>query len=161
MPLGIIAETAVFQKAAIAYLHYLSFMICFGALILERKLLKISPSKQEAISMLITDLSYGVAALLLLVSGILRVLYFGQGSEFYLHNPVFWLKVGLFISVGLLSLYPTITYILWLIPLREGKLPEVDKNLVELLAKIINIELFGFALIPFLATLMSRGVGLS
>ena len=158
---GLVLPVAPLKSASIAYIHYVSFMICFGALLYERISLKPDPNRREAISMVITDVAYGVAALLLLGSGILRVLYFGQGSEFYLHNPVFWLKVGLFISVGALSLYPTITYILWVIPLREGKLPEVDQNLVNRLAKIINIELFGFALIPFFATLMSRGVGIS
>ena len=136
-------------------------MLCFGALILERKVLKTSPSREEAITMVIIDVIYGVAALILLVSGILRVLYFGQGSQFYLENPIFWLKVILFTSVGALSLYPTITYILWAIPLSKGKLPEVNSQLVGRLRKIINIEIIGFALIPFFATLMSRGIGLT
>ncbi len=136
-------------------------MLCFSALVLERKLLKISPNRQETIAMLITDAVYGVAALSLLISGTLRVLYFGQGSDFYTHNPLFWLKVSLFIFVGALSLYPTINYILWAIPLSKGDLPEVNSYLVERLGKIINIELIGFSLLPFFATLMARGVGLS
>jgi len=36
----------------------------------------------------------------------------------------------------------------------------VTEDLVSRLRLIINIELVGFASIPFLATLMSRGVGL-
>ena len=150
----------VFEKAGIAYIHYLSFMICFGALLLERKILKVSPDREEAISIVITDVVYGLAALLLLLSGVARVLYFGQGSEFYTHNPVFLLKVGIFLFVGGLSLYPTITYVLWAVPLSKGNLPKVDVDLVVRLRKIINIEILGFALIPFFATLMARGVGL-
>ena len=73
--------------------------------------------------MVITDIIYGIAALALLVSGIFRVLYFGQGSEFYTENPLFWWKVGLYLSVGGLSLYPTVTYILWAIPLRKASCP--------------------------------------
>ena len=102
----------------------------------------------------------GMAALALLVSGIMRVLYFGQGSEFYTTNPLFWWKVGLYLSVGGLSLYPTITYVLWAIPLRKGELPKVSEALASRLAWILNIELVGFALIPLMATLMARGVGL-
>ena len=96
----------------------------------------------------------------LLVSGILRVIHFGQGSEFYTQNPLFWWKVGLYLSVGGLSLYPTVTYILWAIPLRKGELPKVSEALATRLSWIINIELVGFASIPFMATLMARGVGL-
>ncbi len=151
----------VFKSAGVAYLHYLSFMICFGALVLERKLLKVSPTRFEAISMVLTDIVYGLAGLLLLGSGVLRVLYFGQGSFFYTTNPLFWWKVGIFLFVGVLSLYPTITYILWAIPLSRGELPKVSENLVKRLGFAINIELIGFASIPFMATLMARGVGLS
>tara|TARA_Y100001968_G_scaffold132542_1_gene120972 strand:- start:144 stop:338 length:195 start_codon:yes stop_codon:yes gene_type:complete len=62
--------------------------------------------------------------------------------------------------VGSLSLYPTITYVLWAIPISKGNLPMVTEDLVSRLKLIINIELVGFASIPFLATLMARGVGL-
>jgi putative membrane protein len=110
--------------------------------------------------MVITDVVYGMAALALLVSGILRVLYFGQGSGFYTENPLFWWKVGLYLAVGALSLYPTVTYILWALPLRKGELPKVSEALANRLAWILNIELVGFAAVPLLATLMARGVGL-
>ena len=150
----------ILSRAGVAYVHYLSFMLCFGALVLERRLIKPNPSKADATLMVITDVVYGMAALALLVSGILRVLYFGQGSSFYTENPLFWWKVGLYLSVGALSLYPTITYILWAIPLRKGELPQVSESLAQRLAWILNIELVGFALVPLLATLMARGVGL-
>ncbi|MEB3318370.1 MAG: DUF2214 family protein [Cyanobacteriota bacterium] len=151
----------VFTSAAVAYTHYLSFMVCFAALVLERRLIRPSPARSEAVLMVLTDVVYGIAALALLASGILRVLHFGQGSGFYTENPLFWWKVGLYLSVGALSLYPTITYILWAIPLRKGELPQVSEALAQRLRWILNVEIAGFALIPFLATLMARGVGLA
>ncbi|TGG77764.1 MAG: DUF2214 family protein [Aphanocapsa feldmannii 277cV] len=152
---------SVFTSAGVAYLHDLSFMVCFAALVLERYLIRPNPDRQNATLMVITDIVYGIAALALLVSGILRVLSFGQGSSFYTENPLFWWKVGLFLSVGGLSLYPTITYILWVLPLRRGALPLVSEGLAQRLGWILNIELLGFASIPLLATLMARGVGLN
>ena len=149
------------KSASVAYIHYLSFMVCFGALVYERISLKTSPSRHEAISMVVADIIYGIAGVALLVSGIYRVIKFGQGSEFYTHNPIFWIKIITFALVGSLSLYPTITYVLWAIPLSKGELPNVTTNLVGRLKMIINIELAGFASIPFLATLMARGVGLT
>jgi len=150
----------VLPSAAVAYVHYLSFMVCFGALVLERRLIRADPSREDATLMVITDVVYGIAALALLLSGIARVLHFGQGSAFYTENPLFWVKVGTYLAVGALSLYPTITYILWAIPLRKGELPQVSEGLANRLRWILNIELVGFATIPFLATLMARGVGL-
>tara|TARA_Y100001968_G_scaffold260519_1_gene248117 strand:- start:343 stop:825 length:483 start_codon:yes stop_codon:yes gene_type:complete len=151
----------VIKNASVAYLHYLSFMICFATLFYERISLKIDPNREESIRMVFADIIYGIAGVALLVSGIYRVIKFGQGSEFYTHNPLFWTKIVTFGLLGSLSLYPTVTYVLWAIPLSKGELPKVTSKLVSRLRLIINIELLGFAFIPFLATLMARGVGLS
>ena len=159
--LGLVFPADLLQSASVAYIHYLSFMLCFGTLLFERISLKVDPNRQEAISMVIADIIYGIAGIALLVSGIYRVIKFGQGSEFYTENPIFWIKIIVFALVGSLSLYPTITYVLWAIPLSKGTLPKVSENLVLRLRLIINIELVGFASIPFLATLMARGVGLA
>ena len=111
--------------------------------------------------MVVADIVYGIAGVALLLSGIYRVIKYGQGSDFYTHNPIFWTKIIIFALVGSLSLYPTITYVLWAIPLSKGSLPKVTEKLVSRLRLIINIELVGFAAIPFFAPLMARGVGLA
>tara|TARA_B100000579_G_C22745668_1_gene811379 strand:+ start:541 stop:1023 length:483 start_codon:yes stop_codon:yes gene_type:complete len=159
--IGLVFPSFLLQSASVAYIHYLSFMLCFGALIYERISLKPEPSREEAISMVLADIVYGIAGIALLISGIYRVIKFGQGADFYTDNPIFWTKIVVFAVVGSLSLYPTITYVLWAIPLSKGKLPNVTNNLVSRLRVIINIELIGFASIPFLATLMARGIGLT
>ena len=158
--LGLVFTDGLLQSASVAYIHYLSFMLCFGALLFERISLKVDPNRQEAISMVIADIIYGIAGIALLVTGIYRVIKFGQGSEFYTENPIFWTKIIVFALVGSLSLYPTITYILWAIPLSKNKLPEISENLVKRFKFIITTELIGFATIPLFATLMARGVGL-
>ena len=160
IPAALLPSSLVWPSAAVAYVHYLSFMLCFGALVLERRLIRADIDRKDATLMVITDVVYGIAALGLLLSGIARVLHFGQGTSFYTENPLFWWKVGTYLAVGGLSLYPTITYILWAIPLRKGRLPQVSEALAQRLRWILNIELVGFAAIPFLATLMARGVGL-
>ena len=148
------------KSALVAYVHYLGIILCFGALIFERITLKINLSKNETISIIIADVIYGIAGLAILITGILRVKYYGQGGEFYTTNPIFWFKVSLYILIGLISLYPTTTYILWAIPLSKNKLPVISEDLVRRFKLIIMTELVGFAVIPFFATLMSRGIGL-
>jgi putative membrane protein len=151
----------VLSSAAVAYAHSLGFMVCFTALVLERRLIRANPQRQEATLLVITDVVYGVASLTVLLSGILRVLYFGKESSFYTENPLFWWKVGSFVAVGALSLYPTVLFILWAIPLRKGELPQVSEALAGRLRWILTIELVGFATIPLQAALMARGVGLA
>ena len=156
----LLALNDVSTSAFVAYIHYLGIILCFGALMFERITLKINLSKNETISIIIADVIYGIAGLAILITGILRVKYFGQGGEFYINNPIFWVKVSLYVVIGLISLYPTATYILWAIPLSKNKLPIISENLVKRISLIITTELIGFAVIPFFATLMSRGIGL-
>ncbi len=160
MLFGTISNPLPLSSALIAYIHYLSIILCCSALLYERISLKVDLNRSESISMIVADVIYGIAGIALLVSGILRVKYFGQGPDFYTHNPIFWVKVGLYVLVGLLSLYPTITYILWAIPLSKNKLPSLNQNLVSRLKLMVNIELIGFSIIPLLASLMTRGFGL-
>ena len=148
------------KSAFVAYIHYLGIILCFSALLYERISLKIDLNKKEVINMILADVIYGIAGLAILITGILRVKYFGQGGEFYINNPIFWVKVSLYVVIGLISLYPTATYILWAIPLSKNKLPIISENLVKRFRLIITTELIGFAVIPFFATLMSRGIGL-
>ncbi|WP_448562407.1 DUF2214 family protein [Trichothermofontia sp.] len=144
-----------------AYLHYLSFMLAFGALIFEVSHLKKDFTLKEAWSIVIADIIYGITALGVLVTGILRVLYFGQGTHYYLDNPVFYTKVAIFLIVGTFSLYPTFSFILWIPALRQGQLPSLEPPKVDRLLGIIRLEVFGFTLIPLFAAMMARGIGLS
>ena len=161
MLLGSLLTVQIAKSALVAYIHYLGIILCFGALLFERLTLKVDLNRKETISMIIADVIYGLAGVAILVTGILRVKYFGQGGDFYTQNPIFWVKVSLYILVGLLSLYPTATYILWAIPISKNKLPQLSENLVKRFKFIITTELIGFASIPFFATLMARGVGLA
>ena len=102
--LGIVFPADLLQSASVAYIHYLSFMLCFGALLFERISLKPNPNRKEAISMVVADIVYGIAGVALLVSGIYRVIKFGQGSEFYTQNPIFWTKIIVFALVARLIL---------------------------------------------------------
>ena len=160
MLFGTLLTSEITKSALAAYIHYLGIILCFGSLLFERLTLKVDLNRNETISMIIADVVYGLAGVAILVTGILRVKYYGQGGDFYTGNPVFWIKVSLYILIGLLSLYPTATYILWAIPLSKNKLPEISENLVKRFRLIITTELVGFATIPFFATLMARGIGL-
>jgi len=152
-------DASVVSRAGMAYAHELSFMLCFAALTAERFLIRANPDRSTATKLIITDVVYGLAALTLLGSGVLRVLYFGHGADFYTENPFFWWKVGIYLSAGALSLYPTITYVLWPIPLRKGETPNCSAAAAQRIGWVINLELLAFATLPFRASLMGRGVG--
>lgn len=148
------------NSAIVAYLHYLSFGLIFAALALEHQTFKPELTIKEAWRILISDTIYGIAAIMVLVTGALRVMYFGQGPQFYSQNPVFWAKIAVFVVIGTLSLYPTISFLRWIKGLREETAPTIGENQAKAIKIIIRTELAGFALIPLLASLMARGIGL-
>ena len=140
----------------VAYLHYLSFMLAFAALTLEAFILKMELSVQDAWKIVIADAVYGISAVSILATGALRVLYFGKGTEFYLNNPFFYVKVSIFLVVGLLSLYPTICFIQWIKDLQQNQLPQLEEKKTNRLLWLIRTELVGFTLIPLMAATMAR-----
>lgn len=106
------------------------------------------------------DRYYGLFAGLLIVVGTLRVIDGLKGPDFYLANPVFWAKMAAFLAVGLLSIAPTIRILAW------GRRATSDPDFVVPDAEIrrvhkwLGLELAVFVLIPVLAAMMARGIGL-
>ena len=147
----------MWESATTAYVHYLSFMLSFGALAVESQTLKKDISLEDAWRLVIADTIYGLSATTVLITGILRVLYFGKGQDYYLSSPIFYTKVGIFVIVGLLSLYPTFSFISWIKTLRDRQPPSLELSQVQILSWMIRGELMGLVLIPLFATLLARG----
>lgn len=149
--------TTPWASSITAYLHYLGFMLAFAALTVEVFNLKKEMTLEEAQKVILADAAYGIAALTVLVTGVLRVLYFGKGTEYYLSNPFFHAKIGIFIIVSLLSLYPTYTFITWIKNVfQEKKPPSLEIAQVNRLSGMIKAELIGFTLLPLFAAIMAR-----
>jgi len=143
-----------------AWLHFLAMMTLLAALAAEHLLFRPPLDQQAARRLIRLDLVYGLSALVVLVTGILRVLYFGMGPAFYFSNPVFHAKFGLFLALVLVSVYPTMQFLGWRRALRQGQPPEVSVNRARSLVFAIRVELFLVLLLPLLAVLMARGYGL-
>ena len=103
------------------------------------------------------DLMYGISAGLLIVVGFARAAHGPKGWAFYSGNPVFWIKIGLFVLVGLLSIVPTVTFIRWTRAARAGR--AVDPAHVISVRKWLHAEAALLLLIPIAAALMARGIG--
>lgn len=148
----------MWQSAITAYLHYLGFMIAFGALVIEGLTLKKDLSLAEAWRVVIADGIYGLSATLILITGILRVIYFGKGTDYYLNSSVFYIKVGIFILISVLSLYPTFSFLSWVKGLRNKQTPNLELSQVQRLTWLIRGELAGFVIIPLFAAILARGI---
>ena len=146
-------------SALIAYAHFFAFFALTAALILQLTLLSDSISVATAQRIQRADRIYGVSAILILIFGLLRVVYFEKGADYYVSNTFFLLKIGLFIVVGLLSIYPTICYTRWNSELKLDIAPELSIQAVQKLRKIIHTELVVIIGILLCASLMAKGFG--
>jgi putative membrane protein len=146
-------------EAIAAYLHYLSIFLLFALLTLEHRLFKLPLDLDRARSLMRIDIAYGLSAGLVLASGAARVLWFGKGLAYYLHNSLFHAKLGLFILVALLSILPTVVFFNWRNDLRAGQVPQVSARQGTLVIMSIRLELLLLLILPLLAALMARGFG--
>jgi putative membrane protein len=136
-------------------------MMLMATLLAEHVILQPNMTRLHLQRLAITDLIYGIAAVIVLITGVLRFAYFGKGIPFYLGNPLFYIKVGVFLLVALISIYPTMTFLSWRKMLQQDTLPEVDTRRVTRLRYLVRLELGLLLAIPLLAVLMARGIGLT
>jgi putative membrane protein len=145
--------------ALISFGHFLAFFALGAALVLELALVAESLSVATARRIQRADMFLGASAILLLVFGFLRVIYFEKGSEYYFSNTFFQIKLALFIIAGVISLYPSAVYRRWSSELKQDIEPELSAAMVRRLKKIIHWELVLIGGILICASLMARGFG--
>jgi putative membrane protein len=141
------------MSIAFAFLHHLAAFALVAALAAELVLLRPNLSAQHVARIARIDAVYGAAAGVLLVAGLLRVFYFEKGAAYYFHSAPFIAKLALFIAVGLLSIYPTVTYRRW------SKASAVDEASLGRARRFVHLQLAGVVLILLFAAMMARGVG--
>ncbi|MFZ6649555.1 DUF2214 family protein [Undibacterium sp. TJN25] len=146
-------------NAFIAFLHHLAFIAIMVSLSAEMLLLAEPLSLQSARKIQKLDAAYGLAAGLILVLGLLRVMHFEKGPQYYLHSGPFIAKMTLFIVAGLVSIYPTVVFIKWGKSLKQGVVPDVSTQQRRRLRGIIHLELTLLALVILAAAMMAKGIG--
>lgn len=144
--------------AVVSSLHLLALAIGLPAVFLRGRALKGQLDADGLRRLLAADNAWGVAAVLWIVTGLLRA--FGgleKGTDFYLRSPLFWTKMALFVLILLLEVRPMVTFIRWRIQLGRG-LP-VDTSVARRLYTLNHIELAVVVVMLFVASLMARGIG--
>lgn len=138
------------------YVHFISIFTIVGALVSEHLLLKKNLTRAEIGRLSNVDGIYGLAVLVLLAVGMVLWLGgYGKPTEFYSKNFIFHIKLGLFIVIGVLSIYPTVFFI-------KNKNGDQQEN-IEVPKSIfwmVRLELLILFVIPILAGLMAKGIGL-
>ena len=151
----------VIVSALAAYGHFVSLMIMSACIMAERVILKPNMSDQEEVIVAIADTVLGVAGVLVAYTGYIRVKDYGNGWDFYSHEPMFWFKITLVGVFGAASFFNTVQIVQRSIAKRNNGGITVEPMTEALAARMIqicNAELLALASIPLTATLMARGV---
>ena len=145
--------------AILAYLHFSAIFLLFGFLTAEAMLIR-RPLDAPGVRLLgRIDMWFGLASLLVLVTGFARLGFGAKGGDFYLSSWPIYVKIGLFLVVGLISIYPTLAFLRWRKSLDHDagwKVPDDEQRKYR---KLVMAEVHLAALIPVFAVIMSRGIG--
>lgn len=142
--------------ALLSSAHLLTLALGLGAVFLRGRALARPLDEAGWQRLLAADNVWGLAAVLWIGTGLLRVLYGGKGPYFYFHNAFFWIKMGLFALVFLLELAPMTTFVHARLARRRGDTPPVFP--VVAYRAINTLELLLVVAIVFCAALMARAV---
>lgn len=146
------------QDALLAWFHYLAIFVLVVVLTAEAVLLR-PDLPSTAIKRLATyDRLYMLSAIAVLITGVLRLTLGAKGAAFYMSNPWFHAKIGLFIVIGLCSIPPTMAFLRWIKQSRAqpGFVPTAPE--IKRARRWVMIEAHLFILLPLFAALMARGV---
>jgi putative membrane protein len=147
------------MDAAIAYLHFVSILSVTAFLVTELYLCSRDLQPPLVRTLAQVDFLYMLAAVAVLITGLLRLFAVGKGAGFYLHNPVFYIKIALFVAVGLISILPTRQFIQWNRAIKTGADRILRDSDIVTARRYIALELALLAFIPLMAVLMARGIG--
>jgi putative membrane protein len=148
------------MEAAAAYLHFFSIMLLSGLLVTQFALCSRDLQPPHVQTLARVDMFYLAAAVLAFATGLARLFVAERDASFYFMNPVFYIKVALFLAMVLISVMPTLQFIRWNRALKTGEgrvLRGVD---IETARRYIALEILLLACIPLVAVLMARGIGL-
>jgi putative membrane protein len=142
-------------EIVLRYIHFISIFLIVATLFSEYVLLKKIMTRSEVARLAKIDAIYGIAALTLLIAGLTLWLgSYGKPAIYYTKNWIFYSKLTLFLTVGLLSIRPTVFFI----KQRKGKQDEAIA-IPDSIIWMLKLELIILSIIPMLAGLMSHGIG--
>jgi putative membrane protein len=144
--------------ALLAWLHFAAIFALIVPLAAEAVLLRPDMAVATVRRLAAYDLAYLVSAVAVIVTGLLRLFLGAKGASFYLPNPWFHAKMGLFIVIALCSLPSTLAFLRWRRQARllPGFVPTNGE--IARARRWVMIQAHLFLFLPLFAALMARGI---
>jgi putative membrane protein len=146
--------------AMLAALHYLAIILLVAFLAAEAVLCKPEYMSAATVRRLgVYDLLYFASAMVVLASGLARLVWGPWGAAYFANSIYFWAKVAAFALIALLSIAPTLAFMRWRRRLKfdASALPAADE--VARARRWVMWEAHVLILPPVFAAMMGRGLG--
>ena len=146
-------------EAILSYLHLLAILTMVVFISSEAALCRVQWLNAAVVERLAkVDLVYGIAAIMVLATGVARTVWGVKGTSWYWTNPLLHVKLTLFIIVGVISIFPTLTFLRWRKAVRaDGSLP--NEAQIARARRLVMVQAHIIAVIPLLAVFLARGYG--
>jgi len=146
-------------EALLAYAHLLAILTMVVFLASEAALCRVEWLNAAVVERLgKIDMVYGISAGVVLLTGLARVFLGSKGAAWYAHNPLLYVKLALFLVVGLISIKPTLMFVRWRRALRaSGALPDAPE--IKKARRLVMVQAHILPFIPLVAVFLARGFG--
>jgi putative membrane protein len=146
-------------SAIVSSLHLLALALGLPSVFLRGRALRGKLDDAGLRRLFAADTVWGAAAGLWVATGLLRAFAgLEKGTEFYIGSPLFWVKMGLLLTVIVLEVWPMVTFIRWRIARGRGQTPDTAR--AGALYAVNRVQVGLVVVMVFVASLMARGVGL-
>ena len=135
-------------------LHLASLIVFAGTLVIANMATKPSITGEDVANLVKVDLVGSLAAVLAFFFGLTLWLWVGKPAEFYSDNPLFHGKVALFFLLILLALLRKFLF---------RRHVQLDDDVIAVPSSVrvlLRIELVVLVVLPILAFLAARGIGI-
>jgi putative membrane protein len=145
-------------RLLLATLHLVALGVGLGSVWARSRALREPLDRAGLRRVFAADTWWAVAAILWIGTGLARMLLSTEKPLlYYMMNHVFMAKLGLFILVFVIELWPMVTLVRWRLALARGAEP--DTRAAKTLATVSAIEALLIVAIVAAAVAMARGLG--
>jgi len=142
----------------LAAVHLLGYGFALAAIIGRTRGLRRLTGPTDLPRVFLADNVWGITAIVLIVTGLTRAFGgFEKGAGYYLHEPLFQLKMAALVLILILEVAPMMSLIRWRIAIRNGETPDLAR--AGRFARIGHWQSILLVVMVFAASGMARGIG--
>ena len=142
------------MSTLVGYIHLIAVFALGIGLVIENMAIKPLINAEDARNLARVDAVCGLSVLIIVLCGLALWLWIGKPSSFYSLNPVFHAKLGFFVLLLAMAIYPAQFFF------RNRKSTAQEIAVPKAILVLLKLELALLFVIPMLAFLMARGIGL-